>query len=526
MMETATQNSDPQTASPIVSVANISKSFGVTKALQDVSFDFYPGEIFAMVGANGAGKSTLIKIICGYYADYEGVIQIGGAQVHFDTPSDALAAGIATVHQVINQGVIQTMSVAENLALADVLNAAENGIIYRKAEIIEKAREIASRMELGHLDLSQMVAEISQSDRQLIAIARALATNPKMLILDEPTSSISERETEILFEKLNTLKAQGVCILYVSHRLHEIERIADRVGVIRDGCFGGVLDRPFQVKQIVTAMVGEIEDVFAGETATSNAQQQDIDHPQSQSDHLIELRDVVVSPGMPPLSLTLGRGEVVGLTGLIGAGKSELAQILFGLRAPVSGEIWVKGKQVTFRSVADAVEAGIFMVPEDRSNSAVIPGFDILQNMTLPFLHRFCGLFGFVRKGVEQKIVRQMIADIGVKCVSEKTDIADLSGGNQQKVIVGRWLLQKSHLLILDESYQGVDIRSRHDINKFIRARKSEKAILVLAADLDEILEVADRVIVMNHGKIVGSQTRAEINRPQLLHWTSMAPEW
>lgn len=516
---------------PIVSVTEISKSFGVTKALQDVSFDFYPGEIFAMVGANGAGKSTLIKIICGYYADYEGGIRIGGEQVDFETPSDALAAGIATVHQVINQGVIQTMSVAENLALADVLNASKNGIVYRKADIIEKARQIADRMELGHLDLSQMVAEISQSDRQLIAIARALATNPKMLILDEPTSSISERETEILFEKLMTLKAQGVCILYVSHRLHEIERIADRVGVIRDGCFGGVLNRPFQVKQIVTAMVGEVEDVFAGEATCQEAQSSEINHrqdrpSQTETDNLIELRDIVVSPGVPPLSLTLRPGEVVGLTGLIGAGKSELAQILFGLRAPVSGEIWVKGEKVTFKSVADAVEAGIFMVPEDRSNSAVIPGFDILQNMTLPFLHRFSSLFGFVRKGVEQKIVRQMITDIGVKCVSEKTDIADLSGGNQQKVIVGRWLLQKSHLLILDESYQGVDIRSRHDINKFIRARKSEKAILVLAADLDEILEVADRVIVMNHGKIVGSQTRAEIDRPQLLHWTSMAPEW
>lgn len=502
--------------SPAVEVRHVGKSFGPTRALDDVSFEFRPGEIFAMVGANGAGKSTLIKIICGYYPDFEGEILVGGEPVSFTSPHDATAKGIATVHQIINQGVIQTMTVAENLALAELLSSEEGSLFYKPKVIEARAREIAARMGLDHLDLNQEVSELEQSDRQMIAIARALATNPKLLILDEPTSSISERETEVLFEKLFRLREEGVSILYVSHRLHEIERIADRVGVIRDGKYGGVLERPFKVKEIVTAMVGEIED------KTASRQRKDY---AADAVPKLELRDLVVQPGHKPINLKVHAGEILGITGLIGAGKSELAQVLFGLAEPMSGQLLIDGKPVHSKTVAEAIGNGVFMVPEDRSNNAVIPEFNLRKNITLPFLGSFSNAFGLMKHRLESREATRMVNAMGVKCESELSDISELSGGNQQKVVVARWLMKNFNVLILDEPYQGVDIRSRHDINTYIRAKLWGSALIVLAADLDEVLEVADRVVVMNHGMIVGEQYIDAVDRPTLLHWTSQSPD-
>lgn len=499
-----------------IEVRNIGKSFGATRALDDVSFDFRPGEIFAMVGANGAGKSTLIKIICGYYPDYEGEILIDGEPVRFSSPHDATAKGIATVHQIINQGVVQTMTVRENLALAELLSGEGGSVLYQPKKIDARAREIAEKMGLQDIDFDQEVSELEQSERQMIAIARALATDPKLLILDEPTSSISERETEFLFETLFRLKEMGVSILYVSHRLHEIERIADRVGVIRDGQFGGVLERPFNVKQIVTAMVGELD--------------QDIDRKSpviaAETSPKLEIRDLVIEEGQKPLNLKIHAGEIVGITGLIGAGKSELASVLFGLRQPVSGEILVDGVPIHSRTVKEAIDNGIFMVPEDRANNAVVPEFSIRQNITMPFLKRFfSNPLGILKHGFESEEATRMVQAMGVKCESETSNIGELSGGNQQKVVVARWLMTTFNLLILDEPFQGVDIRSRHDINTYIHENRGDRAILMLAADLDEVLEVADRVVVMNHGMIVGEQHISTIDRETLLHWTSQSPD-
>lgn len=496
-----------------IQVRNIGKSFGPTRALDGVSFDFKPGEIFAMVGANGAGKSTLIKIICGYYPDFEGEILIDGKCVDLASPHDALTKGIATVHQIINQGVVQTMTVQENLALAEILSGQGGGLLYRPKMIEKRAREIADKMDLGDIDLSQEVSELSQSQRQRIAIARALASNPKLLILDEPTSSISERETELLFKTLFRLRDSGVAILYVSHRLHEIERIADRVGVIRDGQYGGVLNSPFSVKQIVHAMVGEIQ---AGT-------RKEVKGASGNTVAKLEVRNLVVEPGSPPINMKIYPGEIVGMTGLIGAGKSELASILFGLTQPVSGSILIDGQPINNTTVKDAIQNGIFMVPEDRSNNAVIPEFSISKNITLPFLGSFSNLLGLLHHRKEGSEAARMVEAMGIKCENERSDIGELSGGNQQKVIVARWLLKEFNLLILDEPFQGVDIRSRHDISAYIHDNVGGRAILMLAADLDEILEVAHRVVVMSHQQIVGEQTIDQIDRQTLLHWTSQS---
>jgi len=497
----------------LIEVRDIGKSFGATRALDQVSVEFLPGEIMAMVGANGAGKSTLIKIICGYYADYEGSILVEGKEVKFTSPKEASDNGIATVHQIINQGVVQNMAVYENLTLAELLRPGQS-VFYNKEHLKKRAREVASTMGLK-INLDAMVVDLTQSERQEIAIARALASNPRLLILDEPTSSLSEKETERLFATLERLKGTGVSILYVSHRLHEISRLADRVTVIRDGKLAGSLKKPFLVKEMVTAMVGELP-----KPRDKGA----IRRVERRGAPQLAIKDLVVDPGKPPVSFTIGKGEIIGLTGLIGAGKSELAQVLFGMRIPVSGEIVLDGKQYLSLSISDAVKQGVFYVPEDRSNNAVVPLFNLRQNMTLPFL-RFFSRMGIMRVRYEQLKAQEMIHSMGIKCDGEDADIDSLSGGNQQKTIVARWLLEPYKLLILDEPFQGVDIKSRHDMAEYIRKNIGDKAALIIATDLDEVMEVADRILVLNNGALVGEQDNSGLNRDLLLHWISQEHE-
>ncbi len=497
----------PQNACPIC-VSNITKSFGATRALDDVSVEFRPGEILAMVGANGAGKSTLIKVICGYHTDYEGTIHVDGEAVHFNDPTDAYQAGIATVHQIIDQGVVQSMTVYENLTLAELLRPGES-LFYDKDQLRTRAREIAALMDL-HVDLEVNVEDLPQSERQMIAIARALSTRPKLLILDEPTSSLSEPEAERLFALLRRLRDQGVSIVYVSHRLHEISKLADRVVVIRDGKLAATLVAPFAVREMVVAMVGEIPK-HADRSGQIGAE---AGEPQ------LELRDLVVAEGDPPINLQVKRGEIIGLTGLIGAGKTELAQVLFGINQPASGSMVLGGKPYAPRDVYQAIRRGVFYVPEDRSRNAIVPLFGVRQNMTLPFLHVFQRM-GLMNVKQEQDRVRRMIASMGIKCDGEEAEIQSLSGGNQQKVVVARWLLEKYDVVILDEPFQGVDIRSRHDIGEYLRQSIGEKSAVVIANDLDEIIEIADRVVVMNAGAIVGQQKIEDLNRDALLHLVS-----
>ena len=496
----------------IISLKNIGKSFGSTRALESISFDFKRGDITAIVGANGAGKSTLIKIICGYHTKYEGDIFIEGNLVKFNSPLDAYAKGIQTVHQIINQGVVQNMTVAENLVLKDILTNRKNFFI-KKKDYMEHAEKVADLMGISHSILNKEVSWTTQSERQLIIIARALESNPKLLILDEPTAAISEKETEILFEKLKGLKEKNVTILYVSHRLHEIERMADNVVVIRDGKVSDIMEKPIKVNKIVTAMVGSVPKTT---NATSNKERK--------MEPLLETKDLVFMKGADPINLTLYKGEITAIVGLIGAGKSEFGETLFSMRKPISGEIFMNGKKLNNKNISSAIKNGIHLIPEDRSNNAVFPNFDIAENITIPFLNKFSPKL-IMNKKLEKTASLDIATKLSLKYGSIEDMMDSLSGGNQQKVIVARWIFQNYNLIILDEPFQGVDIASRFDIGKYIRNNIKDSTALILVADLDEAMEVADRIIVFNSKKMVFEQYGDEIDRDKLLYYISCSTE-
>jgi simple sugar transport system ATP-binding protein len=489
---------------PIIQAANISKTFGATKALSDVSFDFYEGEIFSIVGANGAGKSTFIKILCGYYEDYEGEIYIDGKLVKFESPRDAYAAGIQVVHQNIEQGIVQNMSVAENLAL-EMIVSPDAPFIYEKKSITKRAKEIAKKMDLEYLDMEQNIQDITQSEKQMIIIARALATKPKLLILDEPTSSISDKEAKMLFETLFRLRDEGVSILFISHYLLEVKNISNRVGVIRDGKFGGILHQPLEISQIVKAMVGDIQ------RATLKEYDENRDKKL-----ILELKDLVVQGSKEAINLKIYSGQIVGLIGLIGAGKTELAETLFGMRKPVSGEIILYDKNQDFKDIHQAIKNGIHMVPENRTVNAILPEESINNNITIPFLD-FFSRYGVLSKKNETKATQRMIKDVGIKCEGHDAKIESLSGGNQQKVVVSRWLLMKHNLIILDEPFQGVDIKSRRDISLYLQDNTKDSAVLMISSDIDELMDATDTIVVMNRGKILSQERTSTVNRDKLL---------
>ncbi len=490
---------------PLIKAVNISKTFGATKALSNVSFEFYSSEIFSMVGANGAGKSTFIKILCGYYPDYEGEIYIDDKLVKFKSPRDAYEAGIQVVHQSIEQGIVQNMSVAENLALEQIVSPEAN-FVYNQEEIEKKAVEIAKKMGIDYLDMKLNIQDIKQSEKQMITIARALAKKPKLLILDEPTSSISDKEAEVLFETLYKLKDEGVSILYISHYLHEITKISDRVGVIRDGKYGDLLHKPLKVANIVQAMVGDIETSIPS----------DYDYNNKNRKLVLELKNLVTEGSNHPINIKIYEGEIAGLIGLIGAGKTELAETLFGIRKPVSGDIILNGKKIDIQNIHQAIQNGIHMVPENRAVNAILPDESIKDNITLPFLDYFSKQ-AILQKQKEIAATSEMIDNMGIKCEGYIASIDSLSGGNQQKVVVARWLLMKHNIIILDEPFQGVDIKSRKDINAYLRKTTKDSSVLLISSDIDELMDISDKIIVMNKGKVLSQEKTSNIDRDKLL---------
>lgn len=489
-------------------IIGLEKSFGGNHVLRGVDMHLNAGEVVVLMGANGAGKSTLVKVLCGFHLNDAGTMRLDGADYRPKDAADAISHGVVTVHQSIDDGVIPDLDVATNLMLNRLTEAGAR-LLVRDGAMRRAAQQVADNMGLS-MDVRTRVADLSVADRQMISVARAMAYEPKVLILDEPTSSLSASEADRLFTLVDRLRTQGVAILYISHRMSDIRRIADRIVCMRDGEISGHFDQsPLDYDGAVTAMLGHaMTDV-------------NIDVQRS-GQPILEIDQLVISGGAKAVSFNANDGEVIAITGLLGSGKSALADIIFGLQSPESGQMRINKQVYAPSSTGQAVAAGVFMSSKDRSTNAVIPDFDIANNMTLPFLRRFSRATVLSNRK-QRKAAQDMIGRLGIVCQSNGDGIGTLSGGNQQKVMIGRWLLEKCSVLLLDEPFQGVDIGARRDIGAHIRETAKGRATLVFVAELDEALEIADRIIVMNEGEIAGQTENHDVDMETLIAQVSGA---
>lgn len=488
---------------PVFRIEGVRKSFGPVTVLQGVDLDLKAGAVTVLMGANGAGKSTLVRILSGVFKRGGGMITLAGTAFEPATPAEAIRAGVVTVHQNINDGVVADLDVATNLTL-DRLNGRGARLFFNPRRVRSEAAAVAARMGLA-INLSAKINELTLADRQMVAIARAMAHEPKVLILDEPTSSLSSTEAERLFELVDRLKARGVAILYISHRMSDIRRLADSIVSLRDGRITGRFEGPeLDYEGAVNAMLGR--KVSAGAVAVRDA-----------GSTVFGVRGLKLSEQAQPFDFDLGDGEIVAVTGLVGVGKTALAEVMFGARAPVAGEMMLDGARYAPMTTAQAIVRGVFLVAKDRGISGIVPDFNIYENISLPFLRRL-STFGVARRRAERKKAREQIRSLGVVCRTERDDMQTLSGGNQQKVMVGRWLSEPSRVLILDEPFQGVDIAARREIGEKLRASAMGRTTILFLTELDEAFEVADRILVMSEQTIVGAHRNAAIDVERMLN--------
>jgi ribose transport system ATP-binding protein len=489
-------------SSPILAVKDVSKRFAGVTALKDVSVSFARGEVHAVIGENGAGKSTLMKILAGVQPPDSGEIEYDAALVTIDSVQRALDLGIALIHQELN--------------LADNLNVGANIFLGREplrwGMIDSKSIDHDSRkyLQMVGLDVSPatIVSTLTVGKQQLVEIAKALSVDARVLIMDEPTSSLSHHETEALFGVIESLRQRGVTVIYISHRLGEINRIADRVTVLRDGQLAGHLSRDeISHDAMVDLMVGrDIAQFYAR-----------ADHEVGEPVLSVEKLRTQTWPAHE-LTFSVRAGEMVGVAGLVGAGRTEMLQTIFGVVPSVSGSVCVVGKPLTLADCRDAISAGVALVPEDRKQQGLILEQSIRQNISLPGLarHRWAGLF--TNFGQERVDSKRMVDEMRIKAPSDRQEVQYLSGGNQQKVVIAKWLSMNPSVLLLDEPTRGVDIGAKQEIYRLMEELAERGvAILFVSSEMEEVLSIADRVIVMHEGQISGELEHSQLSEEAVM---------
>ena len=490
-------------SAPAVEMRGIEKGFNGTPVLKGVDFTLARGEVHALAGGNGAGKSTLMKILQGVHRKDAGVIRIGGREVDYSSTADAEAAGVGMVFQEFS--LVPTLSVARNIFLNH--EPRRFRMIDDKA-MIGRAGEILQGMGVD-LDPRAEVQTLPTGYWQLTEIAKALALDAKVLIMDEPTASLTKTESEALFELIGRLKAQGVGIVYVSHRMEEVYRICDRITVLRDG--GVVLSdavADLSPEQIVAAIVGREVDALEW-----------VERPAATKDTapLLEVRNLTAASGVTDMSFTLHAGEILGLAGLMGSGRTELAKLIFGIDRPTSGEILLRGKPAGIANPRIAIAEGIALVPEDRRLQGLVLDHSVRENLLLPLLPGLNrGRLVDDRRG--DQLAARLIERLQIKLASAKRPVRLLSGGNQQKVVIAKWLGRDPDVLILDEPTAGVDIGTKSEIIQRIRElADSGKAVIVISSELAELLAVSDRVLVLRNGTVTDDLDRRDIHDEESL---------
>jgi rhamnose transport system ATP-binding protein len=486
----------------LLAVSGVTKSFAGVQALKGVSFDLHAGEIHALVGENGAGKSTLIKIVTGAHQPDSGTIDLEGRRLDHNSPLLARSLGIAAIYQ--QPALFPDLSVAENLTLGSESGGAWRLIDWRGRR--SRAKELLERIG-ALIDPDAPVSALTMPEQQMVEIAKSLGGHAKVLIMDEPTAALPEHEVDNLFRVVRELKSQGVGVIYISHRLDELSALADRVTVLRDGQTVATrpmkeIDRP----ELIRLMVGrEISAIFPKREV-------------EKGEVVLETRKLGCrASGLRNVSLSIRAGEILGLAGLVGAGRTELARILFGLTPATEGDILLGGRSVSIRNPADAVEQGIAYVPEDRRRHGVILEMPVAENATLAILRRI-SKGGFIDFGREREIAGDYVSKLAVKTPSIDTPAGNLSGGNQQKVALARWLATEPKVIILDEPTQGIDVGAKSEIHRLmVDLAERGLAILMISSELPEALGMSDRIAVLRGGEVAGMLGRAEATQEKVM---------
>jgi len=486
---------------PVLALDGIAKSFPGVKALDGVRLELHRGEVTALVGENGAGKSTIVKILTGIYQPDAGEILLDGTPVRLPTPHAAAAAGVTAIHQ--ETVLFDDLSVAENIFLGHAPRT-RLGLIDWPA-LTARAREMLARVG-AEIDPKARLRDLGIASKHLVAVARALSIDARVVIMDEPTAALSHKEIAELYDLVERLKAEGKAILFISHKFDEIFRIADRYTVFRDGRFIGA-GRMAEVSEaeLVRLMVGRpIDAIFPKRTTEPG-------------DEILRVVGYSHPTEFDGVDFSLRRGEILGFYGLVGAGRSELMQALFGVTRPSRGVVRIDGEIAVIRSPAAAIARGIVYVPEDRGQQGAIRAMPIFQNVTLPSLHR-TSRRGFLRLAEEFRLAREYTSRLDLRAAALDQEVGQLSGGNQQKVVIAKWLATRPRVIILDEPTKGIDIGSKAAVHAFMAELASQGlAVIMVSSEIPEILGMSDRVIVMREGRIVGEYPRAGLTPERLV---------
>ena len=489
----------------IVSMKDIVKTFPGVKALDHVNFELRSGEVMALLGENGAGKSTLMKILSGVYTKDSGTMTIFGTEYDNLTPKQAQAVGVAIIHQELNM--CRHLSVAENMFLG---REKVNGIVLNDREMEAEAAKILGDLKID-IDPRQTVGDLPVSKQQMVEIAKALSIHAKILIMDEPTSSLTAKEIEELFRIIRQLKADGCGIVYISHRLEELKAIVDRVTIMRDGQY--ITDGNFAdmtMEQIIANMVGrEIKEQFPRVSCPKGKK-------------IFEVKNLNAGHLVRDINFSLYEGEIVGFAGLMGAGRTETTRAIFGVDPKTSGEIWLDGKEVKITCPMDAIKAGIVLAPEDRKKDGLCTKLSIRHNLALPNLDLICSKLGVISSKKEDDLCEKAVKDLLIKTPTVEINAGNLSGGNQQKVVVGKWLARNSRVVIFDEPTRGIDVGAKVEIyNLMNQLKKQGIAVMFVSSEMPEVLGIADRVIVMCDGKITGEVMAKETSQNEVLKFAT-----
>ena len=478
---------------PAVQLAGIGKSFPGVQALSDVHFDVRPGEVHALLGENGAGKSTLIKIMSGVYQPDSGSIRVDGQEIRFDNPHDAQSAGIATIYQELL--LFPELTVAENIFMGHAPRTRWGGIDWRSMR--EQAKRFLASLDIHDLDVGAIVGSLTVGNRQRVEIAKALSQNARVLIMDEPTAALTEHDVKRLFHIVGLLRERGVGVVYISHRLEEIFVVADRVTVLRDGEY--VATKPVAETDhddLISMMVGRrIDTLFPKLDAT-------IGEP------VLEVVNLTRPPTTFDVSLTVRAGEIVGLAGLVGSGRSELAQVVFGITPAASGQIRLDGRPVRISSAGDAKALGIAYVPEDRGLQGLVRPMTLSENVSMAVLSRVAK-GPFIDGRAETTLAKDSIDKFRIRASGTGQVVNKLSGGNQQKVVLGKWLAAEPRVLIMDEPTRGIDVGAKSELHRLMsELAQAGLAILMISSELPEVMAMSDRILVMREGRVVAEFDR------------------